>query len=374
MAEACLYHPDPERGWISGAVKAGLRYCAQERPAVIWATAGPVSCFVAAEKLSALTGLPYVLDFRDSWTITQNDFEDRRPAWAKNHEERRMYRLLAKARSLIFRFDAEAECYCRVYKGAVDPAKVHIIPNGYEGLIEEFVPPQTDRCEILYTGTVSDYRYDTLLDALCSLKASSPELARRVNFKFVGEGSEQLSSDASRLNLAEIVTTQSPTSQENIARMMKQAHCLLILGRRETMRGFELFAGAKLFGYLKAGMPILGVLPDDETRKVLVRIGIRTIAPVASPAEIIVVLRSLLQAFSEGTLSSLVPDANACKSYSAEKQTAELARALEGSPAAESFVPGSVPVPASLQSEVNRTRSFSGRRGAASKNIATAPV
>src|ERR1051325_3499460 len=41
-AEACLYHPDPEMGWIGEAVDAGLRYCAQERPEVIWATAPPI--------------------------------------------------------------------------------------------------------------------------------------------------------------------------------------------------------------------------------------------------------------------------------------------------------------------------------------------
>ena len=101
-----------------------------------------MSSFVVAQKLSESTGIPYVLDFRDAWTITYNEFEDRRPNWAKRYEYRRMYRLLEKAQSLVFRFSTEAECYWRAYKGAVDASKVYIIPNGYEGTIDEFVRPR----------------------------------------------------------------------------------------------------------------------------------------------------------------------------------------------------------------------------------------
>ena len=69
------------------------------------------------------------------------------------------------------------------------------------------------------------------------------------------------------------------------------------------MRGYELFAGAKLFGYLKAGMPILGVLPSDETRKVLLRVGVRTVADIDSPAEIAGVLSDLVIAWSAAEIT-----------------------------------------------------------------------
>src|SRR5215470_6266108 len=64
-AETWIYHPDTDMGWIRPAVKVSLKYCDEKRPDMIWATAGPVSSFVIAQKLFQLTGVPYVLDFRD---------------------------------------------------------------------------------------------------------------------------------------------------------------------------------------------------------------------------------------------------------------------------------------------------------------------
>jgi hypothetical protein len=69
-AEAWCYHPDMAMGWIKPAVKATVQMCARKRPDIIWATAGPLSSFVVAQQASQCTGVPYVLDFRDAWTIT----------------------------------------------------------------------------------------------------------------------------------------------------------------------------------------------------------------------------------------------------------------------------------------------------------------
>ena len=115
------------------------------------------------------------------------------------------------------------------------------------------------------------------------------------------------------------------------------------------MKGYELFAPAKLFGYLKFGRPILGIVPRDETRKILHRVGADTVADVESPAEILTVLQRIIDAWSSGTLCALVPSRSACGAFSAERQTAALVRALEGAPAIDPFVPGKVEIPPSLR-------------------------
>src|SRR5262249_52661914 len=61
--EACCYHPDTAMRWIRPAVSATLKRCDEDRPEVIWATAGPVSSLVVAQKVSESTGVPFVLDF-----------------------------------------------------------------------------------------------------------------------------------------------------------------------------------------------------------------------------------------------------------------------------------------------------------------------
>jgi hypothetical protein len=112
-----------------------------------------------------------------------------------------------------------------------------------------------------------------------------------------------------------------------------------------------LVAGAKLFDYFRARRPILGVLPRDETRKLLNRTGLTTVADADSPIDIIAVLRQLMDAWTQGTLASLLPDRTACEAFSAEQQTSALVRALESTPSIQPFVPGTVEIPGSLQGE-----------------------
>ena len=137
-AEAWCYHPDMAMPWIRPAVAAAVKTCMREKPTVLWATAGPVSSFVVVERVSRRSGVPYVLDFRDAWTITDNDFEKKRPLWATLADRRAMFRILKGSRAVVFLYEAVAECYLRAYRGAIDPARIHIIPNGYEGPVAEF--------------------------------------------------------------------------------------------------------------------------------------------------------------------------------------------------------------------------------------------
>ena len=44
---------------------------------------------------------------------------------------------------------------------------------------------------MLYTGTLSDYRYEAFLDALAIFKKREPLQAARLSVKFVGEGVER---------------------------------------------------------------------------------------------------------------------------------------------------------------------------------------
>jgi hypothetical protein len=350
--EAWCYHPDAAMCWIRPAVKATLKLCKQERPSVIWATAGPVSSFIVARRVSRRTGVPYVLDFRDAWTITFNEFEACRPKWARRLDQRAMFRLLKGAQAVIFRYDTEAECFRRAYQGALEASRIHIIPNGYEGEIDKSTPPQTDKCTLLYTGTLSSYRYDSLLEALVQLKRCDPARARLLRVTFVGEAMEPLAREIATLGLEDIVEITPSVPHAEAVEKQRQAHALLLLGRPPSMKGYELFAGAKLFDYLKGGRPIIGVLPNDETRKILHRVGVTTIADAGSSSEIVCVLYRLVETWLQGRLNSLLPDPSKCEPYSAERQTETLIRALEGRYPREPFVPGAAQIPPSLRDEI----------------------
>src|SRR4029453_4701034 len=117
---------------------------------------GPWSSFLVGQRGSQRTGVPYVLDFRDSWTLTQEPRDARRPAWATRSDRRTLHRLFDPAQAAIPPQETEAECVWRIYKTALDVAKIHLIPNGYEGTIDAFAVPGGDQCTILYTGPLSN--------------------------------------------------------------------------------------------------------------------------------------------------------------------------------------------------------------------------
>ena len=347
--EGWCYHPDLAMPWIKPAVRATVEVCQRISAKVIWVTGGPWSSFVVARRASLQTGVPYVLDFRDSWTLAPPPFETTRPEWAKRRDRRLLFQLFKEAQAVTFRYHSEAECYWRAYTGALDPSRIHIIPNGFDGTIEEFSSTVSSqaKCMVLYAGTITPYRYDTFLQGLSLLKKTDPSLVRHLQLLFVGDGMDVLARAASTLQISDIVKTRSTVSYAEVCRLQEEASALLLLGLI-PMKGYEL-CGSKVFSYLKAGRPIIGVVPQDEMKNVLHQVGVGTIADIDSPSEIASVLRQVLEAWQKNKISSLLPDRKACEIYSAERQTVALVAALAGEPPVEAFVPGTVEIPRSLR-------------------------
>ncbi len=353
-AESYYYHPDLAMPWITPGMTATVKVCQRTGAKVIWVTGGPWSSFVVARKASLQSGVPYVLDFRDSWTLAGSPFDDDRPGWAKRRDRRLLYQIFEGAQAVIFRYHSEAECYWRAYPGALELSRIHIIPNGFDGTIAAYNPDAGSQttCVVLYAGTIAPYRYDTLLQGLCLLKQSHPDLAKNLQLLFVGEGTEAINRAAGILGVLDVVKIMSAVSYAEVCRLQAEANALLLLGLI-PMKGYEL-CGSKVFSYLKAGRPIIGILPEDEMRTVLHRVGVRTIADIESPSEIATVFRQVLEAWREGTLSSFVPDRKSSETYSAKQQTLALVRALEGAPPVDPFVPGSVEIPPSLKGDIGK--------------------
>ena len=97
----------------------------------------------------------------------------------------------------------------------------------------------------LYTGTLSDYRYDTLLQrsigsrSLIPLEPNDYILFRR---RWYGGTCER----RCVLGLADIVMTAGTTPHAEIVRLQREAHALLMLERKPTIKGYELLAAPAL--------------------------------------------------------------------------------------------------------------------------------
>lgn len=350
-AEAWVYRPDIAMPWIRPAVRLAQDACRRNRPDVIWATIGPLSAGVVAHRTSLAAQIPYVLDFRDPWGLEYYAEEIRRPAWAKKIDNRMISHMFEKAQAVVFLFESVAESYLRAFPGALESKKIHIIPNGFEGTVEEFVHVPGDRCTVLYAGTLHSYRYDALIEGLVELKRNAPERAARLRLRFVGEGLRGLAERVADLDLRGLVEILPPTSHAEIRRLQREAHALLVLGRAPGRKGHDLVAGAKLFGYLQAGRPIIGVVPQDETRRILSQVGVSTIADADSPAAVVTVFERVIDSWSNRTLEHLVPNRAACEAYSSSQQVSALIAALHGMPPEKILAEESSELPPSFRPE-----------------------
>jgi glycosyltransferase involved in cell wall biosynthesis len=61
--------PDEFVGWGPGALVTALRAVRRYRPDVVYSTSSPVTAHAVALAVKRLTGLPWVADFRDAWTL-----------------------------------------------------------------------------------------------------------------------------------------------------------------------------------------------------------------------------------------------------------------------------------------------------------------
>ncbi|WP_328481885.1 glycosyltransferase [Streptomyces sp. NBC_00377] len=120
----------PERysSWAWASVVRALKLHTKKRFDVVIATGNPFASFGAAWMFNKLTGVPYVMDYRDSWTL---DLFHDEPAFPKGHIawswEKRM---LDKASAAVFVNEALRGWHAERYPEVAD--RMMVVPNGWD--------------------------------------------------------------------------------------------------------------------------------------------------------------------------------------------------------------------------------------------------
>lgn len=263
--------PEPLRlAWAPFARRAALR-AHRDRPfdAVI-TTSPPESAHLIGRALQR-RGARWVADVRDAWT-----FEPLRPrfplALQRRADERMERRLLGAADAVVVVSEPAAEDLRS--RGIADPT---VIANAWDpdddpdsetidstaGLLD------SGRTSLLYTGRFGSYGRDPgpFAAALRSLAAGSPELAARLEVAIAGP----LTDDERDLFAAGLdpiaVKLLGSLERDRTLALQRHADALLLLAQptRSQLVNF------KLFEYLAAGRPILGLCAGTEAGRILGR-------------------------------------------------------------------------------------------------------
>lgn len=268
-----LYHLGQERifpehyySWGLSAVAHGLRMHLRRRFDVVLATGNPFVSFAAAWALHRLTGLPYVLDYRDAWTL--NLFTDRpayptgHPAWAWER------RVLTRASAVCFVNDALRGWHAERYPSVAD--RMMVVPNGWD---PDLLPGLTGGAgargaaplQFAFLGTLTTTQpVEEMITAFRRARAH-PELADATlnihgHLGFFAHSQALL---AARLGIcldpdpagpARDVVYRGPVSKTGVGGVYRDSDVLVFLAG-----GARYVTSGKIFEYMAAARPIVSV-------------------------------------------------------------------------------------------------------------------
>ncbi len=242
--------PDSQVLWYPFAVRAAMRRARNERWDVVLATTFPPTAILIAHRIASRLRLPYVIDFRDSWT--RYHAAPTRPAALAEFEGRLETRMIEDAAAVVA-VDGH------IVEHALDrlpPSRrppCHVIQNGYDE--EDFrgvEPAALPRFSIVHTGLLRRGPR-ALWDGLSRALEARPELRGRLHFWQVGYVDPRAVGELESPPEGVTVHRVPPVSQREAISYMLGADLLLLEELGSIMP-------SKALQYLRAGRPILALV------------------------------------------------------------------------------------------------------------------
>jgi hypothetical protein len=283
----CLTYATPNRGFVrrtaghlvfmfTSVMQAAAPLAGTE---VLIASSPTLFSVVSAWALSGRLRAPFVFEVRDLWPAIFAELgviRNRPLLHAIEGLELFLYRRSAAVVTVTRSFAAQ------IVSRGIDPAKVHVIPNGVD--LELFTPGPPEpalwhrlgldgKFVVLYCGAHGiSHALGRVLEAALLLRDR-----REVHFLFVGDGAEKsrLQQEAVALGLAN-VTFLPGVDREQVPPLYRSAEVCLVPLRSVAL--FRSFVPSKMFEIMACGRPILGAV-EGEAAEILAASGAAVLVP-----------------------------------------------------------------------------------------------
>jgi len=330
-----VLQPDPQILWAPSAVRAGVRLLRETPHAAILATGPPFSSFLVGRRLSRLTGLPLVLDYRDEWELSHAYLENKRLGpCARRIQSRMQSGALRRADAVVATTRASADAVRELARRSGNNAAAAAIYNGFDP--EDFPPKafvprdqdQQERFRLVYVGTLWNLTtVAPLVAAIERLANRRPRLARRLELVTVGRRTAAQDVLLDRLTCSPVrLTRRDYVEHVEAVATMRSADMLCLL--LADAPGADRVVPAKLFEYMAAGKPLLAIAPRGEVHDL---VDGHTHSTAATPDDIEAIVRAIACAMEDrGSQSRSVALSCLATPFSRIRQAGQLAALLEG--------------------------------------------
>jgi len=279
-----LFIPDARKYWIKPSVRFLKRYLRDLRVDAMISTGPPHSMHLIAMKLHKKLKIPWIADLRDPWT--EIDFYDqlKLTRWADRKHRRLENEVLTSADRVVVVGKTMAGRFHE--KTGIDAV---VIPNGFDeadfagknGPVPESELSDPDQetkplgpdhekkpagpgnpFTVVHVGAMNrDRNHPAFWQALAELRKENPEFARELKIKLVGKLDHSVHRSLEEYQLRECVEITRSLPHDKVIPLLQSAS-ILYLPINNTPNARSIATG-KLYEYLSAGRPILGVGPTD---------------------------------------------------------------------------------------------------------------
>lgn len=242
--------PDSQLLWYPFAVRAAMRRARAARWDAVIGTTHPPTALLIAHRVAARLGIPYVADFRDSWT--RYHAAPRRPGFLAELERRLEAKMIRQAAAVVA-VERRIVAHALERIPPADHPPVQVIPNGYdEDDFRALAPAELPPFSIVHTGLMRRSP-QPLWAALAQVLRERPELHGRLHLWQVGFVNAAAIGDLDAPPPGVIAHRVPPVPQREAIAYMLGADLLLV-------EEYESIMPSKTLQYLRAGRPILALL------------------------------------------------------------------------------------------------------------------
>ncbi|HAG16718.1 MAG TPA: hypothetical protein DCG69_09415 [Bacteroidales bacterium] len=254
-----FFLPDARRGWNKYALHEAQKLIEKKEIDIVLTSSPPHSSQLIGLKLKTIYHIPWVADLRDPWTDIYYSKQLFPTFLAKHIDAYYERKVLENADKIIVVSKAIKNLFLSKSK-KINPDKIIVIPNGFDQSDFEAIPHKKNAVfTIAYTGTIAE-TYDLSTFAL-ACKTSFVD--RKIPFliRFAGSSRSMVEPLLDKYGLSKFSEILPLVRHRKSIEILQKSDALLLL--IPNVKENEGILTGKLFEYLGARKPIIGIGPTD---------------------------------------------------------------------------------------------------------------
>lgn len=252
---ANYFIPDARKFWIKPSVKFLSNYLKNNEIEVVITTGPPHSMHIIGLALRDKFKIKWISDFRDPWT--EIDYFQQLPLTKKANKKHHQLEqeVLEKSDMVIVVGETMKKKFLK------HNHNIEVLTNGFDSYENSLTIELDSNFSITHVGLMNADRNPTILwEVLYEISSENIDFKNNLRIKFIGKIDDTVIQDIQVFNPKNIV--RIPYLDHEEVRKYQASSQVLLLSINQVPNAKGIITG-KIFEYLQAKRPILGIGPED---------------------------------------------------------------------------------------------------------------